>query len=161
MSAAATEALLGASAAAVEPHGTSRATPTGVIERDRRRDRRHLVLAGAGWAIAVVGWVIAARGSDHRHFVLASLVIAVSLGLCATVTAGWVAHNRRIYRRKGPRTGLPTARVDYVTDWVGRPVTTEWSLVQRAPEIVISAGGEWKAIWPARGDAGQRAGSVG
>lgn len=145
-----TQPLQGSPATAPPRPARRTAQPT-VVERDPRRDRRHLLMAGLAWGVGAVGWVVAARGSSQRHFVLALIVVAASLGLCTVVTAAWVAHNRSIHRRKGPRTGLPTARVDYATDWVGRPVTTEWSLVQLAPEVVISVGGEWKAVWPAKG----------
>lgn len=122
-----------------------------VAERDPRRDRRHLPLVGIGWlAGALLWWQVLGETSGQQAGIAAS-VILVSLAGSLTVNTLWVNHNLAIHRRLGPRTGLPSATLDYEQDWVGRTVTAHWDSVRGAREVLVSAGDDWKVVWPAHG----------
>lgn len=54
------------------------------------------------------------------------------------ISLAWVRHNLRLASRRGPRTGVPTATLDYQRDWTGRTVNADWSAVQQAAVVVVT-----------------------
>lgn len=73
------------------------------------------VLLGALWAI-----LLTEDRASLTDLLLSAQVIGVTAGLVLGATLGWIAHNVRIHRRKGPRLGRPQqpARID--ADRLGR-----------------------------------------
>ena len=53
--------------------------------------------------------------------------VAVALVVCVLGTGVWVLHNRNIFRRRGQRTGVREATLDYSRDPLGRTVSYEMS----------------------------------
>lgn len=86
-----------------------------------------LVFGFAWWR---VGELHAQVGND----VLAAVVVCAVLVL--GVDVWWVRHNRRIYVRRGPRRGLPSADPDRSCDSLGRPFVWADGVVD-APVVVL------------------------
>ncbi len=114
----------------------------------------HLVAVLAGWAIFILGWYkVLGRPWETRSL---WLLIIGSLLVLPTLTFVWILHNRSIYRRKGPRTGVAVADTAYTHDWNGREIEADWSGLAGAPLVVIDREGERKVFraapasgWPA------------
>ena len=104
---------------------------------DRRPFPRRL------WPVGVVSWLLFGLAwwrvvdlhAQVRGIVLVE-VLAWAL-LVLGINVWWVGHNRRIYRRKGPRRGVPVRGRDYTVDRLGRPVRLLPSTV-RPQEVVLS-----------------------
>ena len=101
----------------------------------RRRLALHLLVILGGWALYIWGWQRVASNQpefgDIRALVLgAALVVAV-------VTLSWIAHNRGIHRRKGPRQTVPSASMNYDSDFNGRRIQADWPALKLARYIEI------------------------
>ena len=90
--------------------------------RDVPTAQLRLALVGVlSWLLfALAWWRVRELHAEVGEDVLAALVACALLVLA--VDLWWVAHNRRIFRRKGPRRGLPAPAVDRGRDSLGRPV---------------------------------------
>lgn len=80
---------------------------------------RRLVYGVVAWVVLGLAWWDVLR-RDARTWLPELLVPAVSLVVVFVVTLVWVRHNRGIYRRKGPRQGLPGVDEPWVVDSLGR-----------------------------------------
>jgi hypothetical protein len=60
------------------------------------------------------------------------------------LTLYWVWHNRSIYRRKGPRRGVPAVDESYLRDWNGRTVEADWPMLRHARSITVQLHDERK-----------------
>lgn len=102
------------------------------------REAGHILVGVAFWALLIVLWVtlVAERkaGPDSLAYSL-QYVSAVS-GAVLAVTLWWIHHNRRIYRRKGPRTGRPRIEPRTDEDRLGRPI--RWQL-DGGPECALDS----------------------
>lgn len=120
-------------------------------EASRGRQILHTAIALLGWAVFGYWWtVVYARvsGSEIRFTVI---FVLVSLVLSIAITGLWVFHNLSIFRRKGPRTGVREAVLDYSHDPLGRPVTFESTpeLLMRAPAVRVRVDANGKSFRPA------------
>lgn len=89
---------------------------------------RSAVLAAFSWGLLALAWwrVLATEGAPG---LMVWSVPAVLAPLVALVTWWWIAHNRRIFERKGPRRAVPFATFDYSGDRRGRIVVVDPSVV--------------------------------
>jgi len=110
-----------------------------VLEPDghpgRRRLRRLALVGVLAWVVfALAWWRVTQLQAQVGRPVLAAL--AACAVLVFSVTSWWVAHNRRIYREKGPRRGIPSGEYDYSVDRLGRGVELLPPDI-RADEVVL------------------------
>lgn len=63
----------------------------------------HYLVALAGWVLFVYWWLLVLRQTGREQIVWTLVFIGISLAVIVLVTALWVVHNVRIFRRKGPR----------------------------------------------------------
>jgi hypothetical protein len=111
----------------------------------------HTLIALAGWALFAYWWTVVVRHVDASQvrftvlFVLAALVVSV------VITSLWILHNRAIFRRKGPRTQVRDAVLDYSRDPLGRTVTFETASedLRSAPAVRVLIDGAAKSYRPA------------
>lgn len=95
-------------------------------------------LAGiVAWAVFAGAWVFVLRRPGAVLLTRELLVIPASAVLVASVSALWIRHNRRIYRRKGPRRGIPADSGPPVQDRLGRPVALDLSALRGVQEVVL------------------------
>lgn len=100
------------------------------------------MIVAAGWAGFVWLWLLVGRGNwDSRALVW---VIVGSLIVLPLLTAGWILHNRWLYRRKGERRRVVVADLGYARDWYGRAVQADWPRLQAANRVTIDVQGETK-----------------
>jgi len=103
--------------------------------REPAAPRRRLVAVGAlSWVVFALAW----WRVWHLHAQVGANVLEAVSGCAALVLAidlWWVAHNRRIYRRKGPRRGLPAPVADRSRDSLGRPVV--WASGALQSQVVV------------------------
>ena len=140
------------------------ATPSHIrppTEAGRGRQLLHTLIALLGWAVFGYWWtVVFARvsGSEVRFTVI---FVLISLVLSIAITGLWVFHNLSIFRRKGPRTGVREAVLDYSRDPLGRPVTFESTLelLQQAPAVRVRVDATGKSFRPAMKPNGNGASS--
>ena len=100
-------------------------------EREPARDWRHAPVALVGWAGFVWLWWDVLTTTTVAEVVRAGLLVAVLVLLVVPANLAWVAHNVSIFRRKGPRSGRPSATLDYASDWTGRRVDADLVAVRR------------------------------
>ncbi|MFN3716494.1 MAG: hypothetical protein ACK4R8_07190 [Thiobacillus sp.] len=100
----------------------------------------HALVLVAGWAFFFLAWwhVLATQAVQPRDMLL---LLAASLLIFPALTFIWVLHNRRIFRAKGPRTGLRQAESNYARDWAGQTVHADWEALRAARVVVIDADG--------------------
>jgi hypothetical protein len=107
----------------------------------------HLLIALAGWALFLYWWWLVLGRLDPAHVRFTVLFILATLAGCILLTAGWVFHNLRIFRRKGPRTHVRISSYQFTRDRVGRTLVFA-SPIERlatAPVIQIRLEHEGKA----------------
>lgn len=121
--------------------------------RGWRQRVAHIVVLVAGWGLFAWGWrKVLASTWDTDALVL---LIIGSLLLLPTLTIFWILHNKRIYRIKGPRSGVPSVDFTYAQDWNGRQVVGDWQQLAGADLIVIDVDDDRKIYRPARVGVGQ------
>ena len=87
----------------------------------RRFPRRLLPVGLVAWLVFGLAWWRVFLMHAQVGAPVVAGVLACAL-LVLAVNIWWVTHNRRIYRRKGPRRGIPRRGRDYSQDSLGRPV---------------------------------------
>lgn len=109
----------------------------------------HLLWIIAGWALfAWLWWLVLRRPWQADG--LRQLLLWTSI-LFPAVTLAWIAHNRNIYRRLGPRRGLRPVPLHYLSDFNGRQVDADWAALQPVQEVAIEIDGDrkrYRAIAP-------------
>jgi hypothetical protein len=73
-----------------------------------------------------------------------AILVGVAFVSVVGVTWWWIAHNLRIYRKKGPRKSVPTVQRDFAKDFLGRVLPDDLGLLERAPLLVVVSRGERK-----------------
>lgn len=117
-------------------------------EREPRREPMHAVVAGLGWLGFVWLWWDVVVETSGAEVLRAVLLVVVLLLVVVPVNLGWVAHNVAIFRRKGPRTGLPSVSLDYEQDWTGRRVVADDAAVRDARLVEVDVVDEVKTLRP-------------
>jgi hypothetical protein len=82
---------------------------------------RRVILGVLSWVVFGVAWWAVLR-QDPRSWLRDLAVPLVALLVVTALTLAWVRHNLGIYRRKGPRRGLPAIAADWTHDSIGRPL---------------------------------------
>ena len=103
-----------------------------------------MVLVG-GWCLFAVFWIDVFLRQSHHWDAAAQWIIGSAIGV-PVATALWIAHNRRIYRRKGPRGPVIPGPETYGTDWSGRTVEADWQALRQARVIRISVQDDVKRL---------------
>lgn len=80
----------------------------------------HLLIALGGWALFVYWWWLVLGRLDPAHVRFTVVFILGTLASCVLLTVGWVFHNLRIFRRKGPRLRVPPSSYEFERDRLGR-----------------------------------------
>lgn len=130
---------------------TSRATSTTAAqgpERSARRDLAHLVILVVPWAFFGWLWWQVALSTTAQQLLTAVALVLLAAAFCLALTLLWIAHNVRIFRRKGQRTGRPAVPIDYGTDWTRRPVVADWAAVRAARIVIVDPGPDRKSFVP-------------
>jgi hypothetical protein len=88
----------------------------------------HTLIGIAGWLLILALWILLVRDGKASAAAVGGTVtqLAALVGLVLALTTWWIRHNLGIHRRRGPRTGRPTAPPRTDVDKLGRPV--RWSL---------------------------------
>jgi hypothetical protein len=102
----------------------------------------HLLALLAGWALFFYWWHEVAVQDWNRTQV--ALIIFVTLVVAPVLTIGWVMHNLSIFRRKGPRLGVPKVALEYPRDWNGREIVADWATLAESGRIEITVDGDRK-----------------
>ena len=95
-----------------------------------------LAISG-GWVIFVWAWIHVSHRTSLATLLWGVAAVAVVTLVALSVTVWWVVHNLRIHRRKGPRTSVPIAMPDYRSDFLGRSLDADWSLLRRSSVVVV------------------------
>ena len=95
-----------------------------------------LAISG-GWVVFVWAWIHVSQRTSLATLLWGVAAIAVTTLVALSVTVWWVVHNLRIYRRKGPRKSVPIAMPDYRSDFMGRSLDADWSLLRRSSVVVV------------------------
>lgn len=126
------------------PLSVAPATPAPPITPEVSSRLVHDLVALVGWMVLAALWWRVVTVTDLGLLRTLVVVVAGSFVLNALVSMHWVRHNQRIFRRKGARTGAPTATLVYDRDWTGRAVTADWDVVRTASLVVVDVDGEHK-----------------
>jgi hypothetical protein len=114
----------------------------------------HAVAVVGGWVLFFWGWSeVLGRPWDTR--VLWWLIVGSFL-ILPFVTLVWILHNIKIFRRKGPRTGVPQVDETYRHDWNRREVCADFEALASARIVVIDIDGERKIYDPVHGHDADR-----
>lgn len=92
-----------------------------------------------GWALFFAFWIklLLREAFNVRDAVL---LIVVALCVVPLITFFWVAHNKRIYDRKGPRRSGFSPPETYERDWPGRTVFAARDQLKLARYVMILPG---------------------
>jgi hypothetical protein len=101
-------------------------------------------LLGAAWALFVWSWVEVLGETSPDAMRASAILVGSAFVTVVAVTWWWIAHNLRIYRKKGPRKSVPAVRRDFSTDFLGRVLPDDLGLLERAPLLVVVSRGERK-----------------
>lgn len=106
----------------------------------------HTLIALAGWIVFGYWWWLVLGRLDAQHVRWTLVFIASTLVLSVMLTAAWAFHNLRIFRRRGPRTQVPTTAFEFKRDRLGRPIVfaDRHEVVERAQVVQITLGHEGK-----------------
>jgi hypothetical protein len=123
-----------------------------------------LVLLVVPWTFVGWLWWGVAHDTTLGQLLWAVGLVFVLAAMSLCVNFAWILHNVRIFKRKGPRKGLPASDLDYRQDWAGRPVEADWPSVRAAQVVVVFPTPEAKMFLPDEavpGDARDLVASVG
>ena len=98
------------------------------------RPRRLAAVGLLSWLTFGLAWLRV----RELHAAVSGGVLVALVGCALVVLAidlWWVAHNRRIYLRKGPRRGMPAPATDGSRDTLGRPVV--WLPGADSAQVVV------------------------
>lgn len=104
---------------------------TGSLERERMggnrirskvRETIHLLVTLFFWGLFGYWWAKIIPQTSARDVFDALLLISLSILCTLVLTLVWVRHNIRIFRRKGPRKGLPSVSENRSADRIGVPI---------------------------------------
>jgi hypothetical protein len=101
---------------------------------------------GVAWVLFVAGWVDVARGADQILVVNTMLAIVAVIIISLSITALWIAHNIKIFRRKGPRTNLRTVTFDRQKDFLGQDLVANWDSLVTSQKVCVSVRGDRKCF---------------
>jgi hypothetical protein len=99
------------------------------------RRAAHLLAVVAGWLLFFWGWY-RVLASSPSFTTLGQLVLGAAV-VVPVVTVSWILHNRGIHRRKGPRRHVPTATLEYRTDFHGLEVAGDFRALQQAQHVQV------------------------
>lgn len=102
----------------------------------------HVALLLLGWWGFCALWWQVFRGHWETQ-ALFTVVVGAAIAF-PLVTVAWVVHNRRLYRRLGPRRAVPPAALNYARDFNGRDIVADWPALQAARDVQIRLEGNVK-----------------
>jgi hypothetical protein len=105
----------------------------------RRRRAGQIAFVGGGWALFIWMWRQVLLKVSAITVLRAAEVLGITLFVVGCITTWWVLHNVRIFRRKGPRTGLRAVTGVFDRDFVGRILVADWEELRGAGYIEITA----------------------
>ncbi len=118
----------------------SRARPARLAHR--LQIAAHLCAVIVGWGLFAWMWWLVARQSRHADdfwwLLIAALVVVPA------ITLAWVAHNKGLYRRLGPRRTLREVEPDYARDFNRRQVVADWTALAPARFVRVEIVGSEK-----------------
>lgn len=103
------------------------------------RRAAHWLAIVAGWGLFFWGWHRVLVG--HPDFETLQLLVIGAATVVPVVTVSWILHNRGIHRRKGPRRSVPSATLQYESDFNGREVVADFGALAGAQEIHVTVEG--------------------
>jgi len=115
-------------------------------ERSSRRDIAHLVLLVVPWVFVGWLWWRVGQTTTAGELLKAAGLVVVLAAVSLLLNFAWILHNVRIFRRKGPRTGRATSKLDYRMDWTRRPIAADWPAVRMAAVVVVSPAADCKVF---------------
>lgn len=95
----------------------------------------HGIVIVAGWYGFFYLWA-KVLGRPWDSALLVALVL-VGLLLVPLLHYLWIAHNKAIYRAKGPRKSVPAFDDDIRNDWLGRRYVADRTALRRAVVLVV------------------------
>lgn len=107
-----------------------------------------VVLVLAAWVLFVVCWVMVALDTPISSIAVSAIVVGAAIAAFLLVTLLWIAHNLRIYRDKGPRTGVRKVVPDFSHDFVERPVVADWEDLRSSGLIAVTIDDGSKVVLP-------------
>jgi hypothetical protein len=99
----------------------------------------HTFLAVMTWLLFLYWWNQVIPKISVEDASVAFLVIFLTLLITSVLTLLWVRHNLGIFRRKGPRKGLPAVSEEILSDSLGRTLDLPgYDSLKSAPVVFIS-----------------------
>jgi hypothetical protein len=106
------------------------------------------VTVSAGWAAFGWSWVRVAGETPASTMIWSIAAIAIIAIVIVSTTLGWIAHNLRIYRRKGPRRAVPQVQREFKRDFLGRELNADWLALYDAALIAVVVVEDRKSFEP-------------
>ena len=88
-----------------------------------RRRLLQTIVALFGWVLFVYWWWLVFQRVSRKEIVYTTIFIASTTSIAIVVTSLWSLHNKRLHRRRGPRTQVRPVREDYSRDILLRTVS--------------------------------------
>jgi len=97
----------------------------------------HALLTVLTWILFVYWWGQVIPQVSFEDAIISFLVIILTAMVTSILTLLWVRHNINIFRRKGPRKGLPTVSEERFVDHLGRTISHPGNDILKASRVVI------------------------
>jgi hypothetical protein len=101
------------------------------------RQLAQLAVALAGWAVFLYWWWLVFTRVSRREIAYTGLFVGVTTVLAVTVTGLWSLHNKRLSRRRAPRSQVRVVREDYSADTLQRRVSFTGGLERVRTEALL------------------------
>lgn len=133
----------------INPHaGTGGGDPVAILHpKVTVRGTIHAAVTLFFWCLFVYWWLRVIPQTSARDAVGAIVLIALTILATTVLTLVWVRYNVAIFRRKGPRKGLPPVSEECDADRLGRGLDHPgYDSLKRSRAVVVSCEGERKSF---------------
>ena len=134
---------------------TTRATvPDGSVKVERPvgatsiRALVQLMLVVIGWFIFLWAWVSVMRFTALETVVSTIILLATLALVIEVINLLWIWHNVNIFKKKGPRKGVPQVRYEFQGDFLGRRQDADWQNLREEALIIVGFDDERKVFTP-------------
>ena len=97
----------------------------------------HAFLTVLTWILFVCWWIQVIPQVSLEDAVVSFLVVTFTAIATSVLTLLWVRHNIGIFRRKGPRKGLPSVSEERLADSLGRTISHPGSDLLKISRVVL------------------------
>jgi hypothetical protein len=106
------------------------------------------MLVVIGWFVFLWAWVSVMRFTALETVVGTIILLATLALVIEVINLLWIRHNVTIFKKKGPRKGVPQVRYEFQGDFLGRRQDADWQNLRGEALIIVGFDDERKVFTP-------------